>query len=433
MSRNINTVNKIKLSDNQRDVKKGGKLLFTDYQGQQAALYICDNRLRAAQFCPAKQSMIGAIYIAKVKSVVKNLDAFFVEIGGTEREICFLSRKDSAYPFLLNRSWDGRILEGDEFPVQIVRDAQKTKQASVTTRISLANEYFALCVGNTHVGYSAKLDPEQKSGLGRILEQKPQVLSDFSLPMELVVRTQAAEFLQDDSRGEQLLWENLERLIRDFTAIYQTAEHRTCFSCLRSAPPFWRDALEHLVYPEEYGEILTDNRELYEQILAADCIPDGKVIRLYSEKEQDELPLSKLYGLEGKIETALGRRVWLKSGGYLLIEPTEALTVIDVNSGKYEASKTAEETYVLINREAAEEIALQLRLRNLSGIIIVDFINMKAQKDRDELIHYLIDLTKRDHQRTVVVDMTSLGLVEITRKKSSKPLAEQLTKKAGKD
>lgn len=426
MSRNINHDHKIQLSDNQRDTQKGGKLLFTQYHGQETALYICDNRLRAAQFFPAQQSRIGAIYIAKVKNVVKNLDACFVEIGGSEREICFLSKRDCAHPYLLNRPWDGRILEGDEFPVQLIRDAQKSKQASVTTLISVSNPYFALSVGNPHIGYSSKLDPEQKSNIRNILEQEAWTLPDFPVPVGLVVRTRAAEFLVDESRGEFLLLEALNRLVQDFMNLFHTAKHRTCFSCLRDAPPLWRDTLEHLVYPGEYEEILTDSRELYELLLTADCIPAGKSIRLYSEREQEELPLDKLYGLESKLETALKRRVWLKSGGYLVIEPTEALTVIDVNSGKHEASRTAEETYTLINREAAEEIALQLRLRNLSGIIIVDFINMKAKESQEDLVRHLTSLVAKDPQRTVVVDITPLGLVEITRKKSSKPLAEQL-------
>ena len=433
MSRNIKAVDKVKLSENQRDIHKVGKLLFTRYQGQECALLISDNRLRAAQFFPSKKSEIGAVYIAKVKNVVKNLKAYFVEIGGEERQICFLSQKDAAYPYLLNRPWDGRILEGDEFPVQVTRDARGTKQASVTTLISLSNAWFALSVGNPHIGYSAKLDPEQKRSLQNVLEEKLSFSLTLplesphgsSIPVGLVVRTRAAEFTQTD-RGEELLLEALEQLKQKFLALFSTAVHRTCFSCLKNAPLFWEDAVEHLVSPGEYEEILTDDTELYDSLKSADCVPEGKNIRLYSEKEQTELPLSKLYGLDSKLEIALKRRVWLKSGGYLIIEPTEALTVIDVNSGKYEAYKTPEETYALINREAAEEIALQLRLRNLSGIIIVDFINMKSKAAQEELVRYLTALTAGDRQRTTVVDITPLGLVEITRKKVNKPLSEQL-------
>ena len=128
---------------------------------------------------------------------------------------------------------------------------------------------------------------------------------------------------------------------------------------------------------------------------------------------------------------ALERRVWLKSGGYLIIEPTEALTVIDVNSGKYEARKGYGETCRKINLEAAEEIALQLRLRNLSGMILVDFINMEEEEEKTELLSCLRKLVKSDKVKTTVVDMTPLGLVEITRKKVNKPLAEQWAAASG--
>ena len=146
------------------------------------------------------------------------------------------------------------------------------------------------------------------------------------------------------------------------------------------------------------------------------------VVRLYQDKV---LPLSVLYSVESKLETALASRVWLKSGGYLIIEPTEALTVIDVNTGKYEAGKDPQETYRRINLEAAEEVAIQLVLRNLSGIIIVDFINMQSASYNRELLNHLKALVQKDKVQTHVVDMTPLGLVEITRKKISKPLREQ--------
>ena len=125
------------------------------------------------------------------------------------------------------------------------------------------------------------------------------------------------------------------------------------------------------------------------------------------------------------MKTALSSKVWLKSGGYLVIEPTEALTVIDVNSGKYESGREAQDTYRKINLEAAEEVAFQLRLRNLSGIIIVDFINMRSRDDNNMLLQTLRKFVKQDRVNTTIVDMTPLGLVEITRKRTSRPLREQ--------
>lgn len=170
-------------------------------------------------------------------------------------------------------------------------------------------------------------------------------------------------------------------------------------------------------------EIITDQESLYEQIKDY-CHKNGIDIplRLYRD---DLLSLSKLYSIESRLSAALESRVWLKSGGYLVIEPTEALTAIDVNSGKYDADREARETYLRINLEAAKEVALQLRLRNLSGIIIVDFINMQSWEDRKTLLDYLKRLTTQDRVQTKVIDMTPLGLVEITRKKIDKPLKEQ--------
>ena len=434
MSRLI-TTNKTTLTPMQSAAKQGGKLIFTDYQGQTAALLIRNDRLRAARFFPKEQSRIGAIYICKVKNVVPNLGAYFVEIGGEQHEICFLSKKDAAHPFLLNRNFDGRILEGDEFPVQVVKDAQKTKQASVTTLISISNDCFALSVGDTKTGYSNKFTSDEKAKLKQLLKAPSFSIPDISLPYKspagellslsvgLVVRTMAAQMESDD-----YLQNCFNDLCGQWQKIFQTAQHRTCFSCLKAAPCPWLSAVKELAYANEYDEVLSDNTDIYNQLMQADILGKDKSLRLYDETQSAQLSLSKLYSLESKIATALERRVWLKSGGYLIIDPTEALTVIDVNSGKYEARKGTEETAYLINKEAAEEVALQLRLRNISGIIVVDFINMKSQEHKNSLINDLKELVLSDKQKTTVVDMTALGLVEITRQKGYKPLREQINK-----
>ena len=150
---------------------------------------------------------------------------------------------------------------------------------------------------------------------------------------------------------------------------------------------------------------------------------DADRLTLY---EDSLLPLSKLYSLETAFEKALGKNVWLKSGGYLVIEPTEAMTVIDVNTGKYSGRKNMQDTICRINMEAADEIGRQLRLRNLSGIIIVDCIDMEREEDRKALLAHLGDVVSKDPVKTTVVDMTALNLVELTRKKMRRPLHEQV-------
>ncbi|MCM1100477.1 MAG: ribonuclease E/G [Clostridium sp.] len=429
MSRRISQNKDLNLTEEVRDLQTGGKLVFTKYNGRDAAFWLSDNRLRAARFFPGENSRLGAVYIAKVKNVVKNLDACFVEIGNREEDVCFLSKKDSAYPFVLNRnSPDGRLREGDELPVQIIRGAQKNKQPSVTTLFSISNEYFALSVGSVHTGFSAKLSPEQKKSLRRILKKNDLLTPTSpveSVPTGLVVRTRAAEFLTDEEHAEERVLTALNSLLSRWRELFETIPHRTCFSRVAKPPSPVEDVLEHLVSPREYEEIITDNADIYELLQNMECIPADKRIRFHDPGEAGFDPV-RLYGLESKMKTALERRVWLKSGAYLIIDVTEALTVIDVNSGKCEAKKDPEENYLRINREAAEEIALQLRLRNLSGIIIADFINMKSPAAQTELLRYLTALTAADRQQTTVVDMTALGLVEITRKKAHKSLREQM-------
>lgn len=139
--------------------------------------------------------------------------------------------------------------------------------------------------------------------------------------------------------------------------------------------------------------------------------------------------LIKLYRIEKTLEEALNKKVWLKSGGYLVIEPTEALTVIDVNTGKYAGKKNLRDTIMKINLEAAEEASRQLRLRNLSGIIIIDFIDMEMEEDRKRLLKKLAEWCGRDPVKTTVVDITKLNLVEVTRKKIRRPLYEQVGKR----
>lgn len=451
MSRNIPAKHSVTLAESERGLRdtEDGKLIFTEYRGRQCALLLRGGRVLAASFFSEHDpSTIGAVYVGKIKNVAKNIDACFVEIE--QREICFLPLKKATSPFLINRIYDGRLLEGDEILVQVEREAQKTKQASVTAHISLANDYFAVTLGSDKIGFSTKLSRQKREEIADLfstqgiiadghlnwinlkdhfndsVETKSLIQTILScdsagkLPsLGIIVRTRVGELVEPE---EVIL--NFYQSIEDFLKLLKTASTRTCFSCLLAAPAPWEAILHSLADPGEYTEIVTDDPKLY-QSLADYCavrLP-GKDLRLYQDSD---LSLSSLYSLETKLEPALRPKVWLKSGGYLVIEPTEALTVIDVNSGKNETGKGGE-ALRRINYEAAEEIALQLRLRNLSGIILVDFINMKDRESGQELLEYLRNLV-RDHKvKTSIVDITPLGLVEITRKKQSRPLAEQIS------
>lgn len=179
-------------------------------------------------------------------------------------------------------------------------------------------------------------------------------------------------------------------------------------------------------YTADLTSIITDDPQIYnslEHYLKENDLQNLSKLRLYQD---DLLPLYKLCRLEREIDLATSRQVWLKSGGYLVIDPTEALTVIDVNTGKYSSKKLRRETLKTINLEAAKEAARQIRLRNLSGIILIDFINMENKEDQKELLAFLESRLFADPVKTRLIDMTKLELVEITRKKVYKTLKEQI-------
>ena len=177
---------------------------------------------------------------------------------------------------------------------------------------------------------------------------------------------------------------------------------------------------------KELEEIVTDIPEFYDRIKESLEQQDSDEIRLLHLYQDKLLPLYKLYNLEGAFDEICHEKVWLKSGGFLVIQQTEAFVSIDVNSGKYTGKKKAEETYRKINLEAAEEIARQIRLRNLSGIILVDFINMKNPDHQEELFHVLQKYLRRDPVKTRAVDITPLHILEMTRQKVNRPVIEDM-------
>lgn len=416
------------------------KLIFTKVNNRRCALLLQDRRLLAASFQGEKEKVTGGIYVARVRDIVNNLNACFVEIK--QGMICFLPDLKDQLPFYIpgqkrDFSKDPVPKQGDLILVQGIREAQKTKQPAVTAKVSLSNRFFAIALGSNKTGFSTKLSSatkvlyrkeicsedffDDKGNLKNWTWADPKIYPNVSLfpPAGIIFRTQCCEV------DIPVLKQALAGLIHEFTGMLQEACYRSQYSCLRTPPSPWQDALNHFVLPQEYDELLTDDPELYEEMQESELIPVGKELRFY---EDANYPLEKLYGLSTKIEDALCKRVWLKSGAYLIIEPTEALTVIDVNSGKFEASRAKDDYYTAINLEAAREIAYQIRLRNLSGMILIDFINMTAPEDQEALIRLMQELLQQDRVKTCVIDFTKLGLMEITRQKTVPPLLEQAIK-----
>ena len=378
------------------------------------------------------QVVPGIICIARVKKIATNLDAAFVDIA--KGVTCYLETAHIKDAWFSKQCRSGKLTEGDELVVQITKEAIKTKYPIADTKLSLTGKYFVLTNENRPLAISSKLSADEKERLSsqvKLFKQmqllEKEAVTDTKqnagqeekrMPHSLIVRTNAAGASPEELETEY------RKLLSDYQKLAATFPFRTCYSILMPPKKFYENAINHL-YQEELGEIITDDKNIYEELqqLYAGNPDILSKIRFY---ENDAISLGTLYSFETQIQRAISERVWMKSGAYLIIQPTEALTVIDVNSGKNTSGKNAEEYYYKINLEAASEISRQLRLRNISGIVIVDFINMAKEERRKELMHQFRLSLKEDPVPVRLVDITKLGLVELTRKKERKTLLEQV-------
>ncbi len=366
-------------------------------------------------------SILGNIYLGKVKNIIKNINAAFVEIK--DGKMCYYSLEENRFPIMATSSFeeDSRSLNevkikiGDELVVQVTKEDVKTKAPVVSSNINFTGKYVALTYGKSTVGVSSKIkDDKERIRLKAIAKKMQHKEYGF------IIRTNAAFVPEEKITCE------MDKLIEAYDNIRSYGVHKTRFSLLyRTQPNYICDIRDG--YTEHVDEFVTDDLELYNNIkeyLELYQPEDLSKLRLYSDHLVN---LMNLYGITDKLYDAVKPMVWLKSGGTVIIQPTEALTVIDVNTGKaVTGKKKVQETFLKVNREAAKEIAKQIRLRNLSGIIIIDFIDMDLEKDNELLMEELREYFKKDPIKTTLVDMTALGLVEITRKKVRKPLHEQL-------
>ncbi len=357
----------------------------------------------------SKSSILGNIYIGRVENIAQNIQAAFVDIA--KGVSCFLPLEEAKNAVFTKKNGKKDLCIGDELLVEVTREKQKNKPASVSANLNFSGKYLILTTGNHLLGISKKLHATERERLQALL--KDQITDTFGI----VVRTAAK-----DASDEEILKE-LEMLTKQCHACLQGAMHRTAFTRLREAPPFYLQFLKNRNLTE-VQKITTDIPSVHEVLLQhLQDTKEAEKLHLYTDTQ---VSLFALYSLTHELERALHRQVWLPSGAYLVIDPTEALTVIDVNSGKNIKKKAREELVFSVNVEAAHEIARQLILRNISGICIIDFIDMKEKEHREELMHILRMDLKKDKVPATLVDITRLGLVELTRKKVQKSLKEQL-------
>lgn len=396
-------------------MKKLSKLILTEmnYRNTPILVAALEKEGRICQLNPMSlnsDSILGNIYIGKVKNIQKNIQAAFIEIENGI--MCYYSMAEKASHCFVNVKKNNVLKIGDEMIVQVSKEGIKSKLPYVSSNLNFTGRYLVLTSERKELGFSGKLKKEEKKQIREILKDKiPENVG-------IIVRTNCR-----DAQEEEILHE-LEELMKRYEAVLQKGKSRVCFSVLEKSMPEYVQILQNL-YSQDLEEIVTDKQELYEcavQYLKG-YKQQEKIVRYYEDKL---LPLYKLYNLQKAFEQAQNERVWLKSGGFLVIQQTEAFVCIDVNTGKCTSKKDMQETFRKINLEAAKEIAWQLRLRNLSGIILIDFINLERAEDKEELMQTLQKYLWQDSIKGTVVDMTELNIVEVTRKKVKKSLAEEL-------
>ncbi|MCR5162130.1 MAG: ribonuclease E/G [Lachnospiraceae bacterium] len=347
----------------------------------------------------------GGIYIGRVSNIAWGIKAAFVDIrpGVT----CYLPLDSLRDPVYTKKSGSPDICQGDELLVQIVREAMGKKGPSLSTELALQGSLVVVHHTGAHTGVSRKIPAPRRNELKELAQSLRQEDCSFT------IRTRAAQ-----AEDEAIIAEarEISQRMRD---MIRRAAHLTVYTHLNPQGPPFLERLSNLD-PAVVSEIVTEDESIAESAGTVTDIP----VRLYADPL---LSLRKLYSLETILSKALSERVYLRSGAFLVIQATEALTAIDVNSGKSDISgkrgrDTKEKTVLRVNLDAARECMRQLRLRNISGMILIDFINMEDKASEDELMEYLRSLAARDCVPCMIVDITKLGLVEITRKKTERPL-----------
>lgn len=363
------------------------------------------------------QRLVGNIYKGSVENVLPGMQAAFVDIGLEKNAFLYV---EDAMP---SRSPDGQggasalganicdiLKHGQEIIVQIVKEPIGTKGPRVTTHITLPGRYLVLMPTVDYIGISRRIENEKERE--RLKELAARVKPEG---MGVIVRTVAEGVLEDDLAQDILLLSKLWR------KIVQRAGHGPVPNLLHRDLELIQRLLRD-VFTEDVDRLTIDSRYEYEKILDLLDITGSRLkFKVVLDERED---IFRDYGIDLELEKSLKRKVWLKCGGYIVIDQAEALTAIDVNTGKFVGSTNLEDTVLRTNLDAAVEIARQLRLRNIGGIIIVDFIDMQKEEHRQQVLQVLEDEIKKDKTKTNILGITQLGLVEMTRKKVRPSMGE---------
>ena len=364
-----------------------------------------------------RRGIVGNIYKGKVVRVLPGMQAAFVDIG-LDRAAFIHASEISAREGNAVEPINALVHEGQSLVVQVTKDPIGTKGARLTTQLSIPSRYLVYMPRTSHVGISLRIEDEGER------ERLKQVVAECVAAEGIqeaggfILRTAAEGAGKDeilmDIRYLRRLWEQIAGQMK--TASAPSLIYEDLALAMRT--------LRDLVNPR-IEKIRIDSRENFQKVtqFVGELMPElGDRLEHYP----GERPIFDLYGVEDEIQKALERKVMLKSGGYLIIDPAEAMTTIDVNTGAFVGHRTLEETIFKTNLEAATAIARQLRLRNIGGIIIIDFIDMEDEEHRRQVLRTLEKQLERDHAKTNIIGITELGLVQMTRKRTRESLEQVL-------
>jgi ribonuclease E len=361
-----------------------------------------------------RPSLTHNIYLGRVRNVLPGMEAAFVDFGEAKNGVLYAGDIQVENGNGSRRPRIEKALKvGDEILVQVVKDAMGHKGARLTNQINLSGRYVVLDPNVEKPSVSRRLSDAERERLRQIAAD---VVPDG---FGIIVRTAAEGADLEDIAAD------VERLLAVWEDIKAAVPRGGAPRLIYEDPPLViRVIREH--FTKEFRRLLIDDREMYEQVVEYLKTTDPDLVdrvQLYDE----DLPLFERFHVEDQLRKALDRKVWLPSGGHIVVDRTEALTVIDVNTGRFVGHSNLEETVLQNNLEAAEEIAHQLRLRDIGGIIVIDFIDMEVAKNRDAVLRRLREALAKDKTRTQVFEVSNLGLVEMTRKNESEGLLESFS------
>jgi len=382
-----------------------------------------------------RRGLVGNIYKGRVVRVLPGMDAAFVDLGldrtaflhvadiaGTHKAAAGLGMAEGAAeapappPSSQGHPPIGQLLrEGQELLVQIIKEPLGTKGARLTTHLTIPSRFIVLMPNDPNVGVSAKIEDEaERNRLRQAIEARVDPDQGWGWILRTAAEGASEEALAADMALLSKLWGAVRERARETST--GTVVHQDLPLALRTL----RDVVDGGV-----DRIRVDSKEVYAEMqrFAGDFLPElSSRIEYYA----GDRPIFEIYGVEEEIQRALERKVALKSGGHLVIDQTEAMTTIDVNTGAFVGKRNLEETIFKTNLEAAQAIARQLRLRNLGGIIIIDFIDMARSEHQRKVLGALEKALAEDHARSQVCDVSALGLVEMTRKRTRESLEHTL-------